>query len=74
MAKKKERRKAELEKQLRNNIIKALDSGLAFSLDELLAALGKRKDSFSVGILREMEDEGVILTSSNGKIKMNTYG
>jgi len=74
IAKKKERRKAELEKQLRNNIIKALDSGLAFSLDELLAALGKRKDSFSVGILREMEDEGVILTSSNGKIKMNTYG
>src|SRR5690554_56184 len=70
LAKKKENKKAELESQLRNRIIKTLNSGLAFSLEELLSAVGTQKDSFAVGLLREMEDEGLVSTESNGKIKM----
>jgi len=70
LAKKKENKKAELESQLRNGIIKTLNSGSAFSLEELLSAVGTQKDLFAVGLLREMEDEGLISTESNGKIKL----
>ena len=67
----KEQRKAELETKLRLRIVEALHKEKTMSMEELLSEAGANNDTFSVGILREMEDEGLIETSEEGKIKLN---
>ena len=67
----KEKRKAELETKLRLRIVEALHKEKTMSMEELLSEAGANNDTFSVGILREMEDEGLIETSEEGKIKLN---
>lgn len=67
---KKDNNKAILKKELIDQILKTLKSGVAFSLKELFAEIGETPDDFSVGLIREMEDEGLIFTEKNGKIKL----
>lgn len=69
VALKKEERKAELESKFRSQVMDTLSSGKVFSLEELLLATRVKNDAFAVGILREMEDEGLIETSEEGNIK-----
>src|SRR5690606_2017904 len=70
IAMKKEERKAELESKLRVQIISTLQKFPELSIEELLSAAGTKNDLFSVGVLREMEDEGLIETADDGKIKL----
>lgn len=70
VAAKKEGRKAELETKLRLRVIETLHKTHSLSLEELLSEAETKNDAFSVGILREMEDEGLIETSGEGKIKL----
>jgi len=70
IAMKKEERKAELESKLRVQIINTLQKFPELSIEELLSAAGTKNDPFSVGVLREMEDEGLIETADDGKIKL----
>ena len=63
-------KRAKLEKQFREKIIKTLEGGLSFPLEGLLSKTGVRNDSFYVSLLREWEDEGLIKMTSEGKIKL----
>ena len=65
----KDEKKAELESRFRSRVIDVLSPGQALSLEELLSALHGKNDPFTLSILREMEDEGIIETSDDGKIK-----
>lgn len=67
---KKDNNQAIVKKKLIDQILKTLPSGVAFSLEELFSELGETLDDFSVGLIREMEDEGLISTEKNGKIKL----
>lgn len=67
---KKDNNKAFLKKKLIDQILKTLTSGVAFSLEELFTEIGETVDDFSVGLIRELEDEGLIFTEKNGKIKL----
>lgn len=69
LAQKKEKRKAELETKIRSQVVDVLASGETFSLEALLQAMGLKNEPFVIGILREMEDEGLLETSGEGKIK-----
>jgi ATP-dependent DNA helicase RecQ len=66
---KKENNKAIVRKKLIDKILKTLAAGEAFSLKELFSEIGENLDEFSVGLIRELEDEGLISTEKNGKIK-----
>jgi ATP-dependent DNA helicase RecQ len=68
----KEKRKAELETKLRLRIVDALRKKSNLSVEELLVETRTRNDAFSVGVLREMEDEGILETSDEGKIKLRS--
>lgn len=68
--KKKENALSEHHKRLESKILKTLAGGEAFSLKVLLAQCGEEPDDFSVGVLRELEDAGVIYTAENGKIRL----
>ncbi len=65
----KDEKKAELESRFRSRVVDVLSPGQALSLEELLSALHGKNDPFTLSILREMEDEGIIETSDDGKIK-----
>ncbi|WP_339902249.1 RecQ family ATP-dependent DNA helicase [uncultured Cyclobacterium sp.] len=67
---KKDNNKALLKKKLIDQILKTLTSGVAFSIEELFTEIGETVDDFSVGLIRELEDEGLIFTEKNGKIKL----
>ena len=67
---KKEERKAERESKLRLQIVNTLQNKGRLSLEKLLSEAGTKSDVFSVGVLREMEDEGLIETSDEGIIKL----
>ena len=66
---KKENKKANRRKNLVSKILKTLAQGEAFSLKELFDGINEDLDDFSVGLIREMEDEGLIITGSTGKIR-----
>tara|TARA_R110002050_G_scaffold1319_2_gene9663 strand:+ start:2218 stop:4140 length:1923 start_codon:yes stop_codon:yes gene_type:complete len=66
---KKENNKAIVRKKMIDKILKTLAAGEAFSLKELFSEIGENLDEFSVGLIRELEDEGLISTEKNGKIK-----
>lgn len=70
LAKKKAKKRSELEIRLREGVIKTLSGGLSFSLEALLSELGVASDLFGVNLLRELEDEGIIMTARDGKIKL----
>ncbi|MEX2591374.1 MAG: ATP-dependent DNA helicase RecQ [Anditalea sp.] len=70
LSRKRAGKESELEKKLREGVIKTLSGGIVFSLETLLSAVGVKNDSFAVGLLRELEDEGIIMTASDGKIKL----
>ncbi len=67
---KKENALSEHQKMLESKILKTLAGGEAFSLEDLLAHCGEEVDDLSVGLLRGLEDEGVIYTGENGKIRL----
>ncbi|MEX2568053.1 MAG: ATP-dependent DNA helicase RecQ [Cyclobacteriaceae bacterium] len=67
--KKKKDRAAEI-KTIRDHVIKTLRGGEAFSLVELLQLSKLNVNDTTVGVLREMEDEALIFTEQNGKIRM----
>lgn len=69
LAQRQEEKLPELETKFREGVLETLKSGLALSVDDLLSVLGFQKSPFVVGLLRELEDEGVILTANDGKIK-----
>jgi ATP-dependent DNA helicase RecQ len=66
---KKENKKANRRKNLVSKILKTLAAGEAFSLKELFDGINEDLDDFSVGLIREMEDEGLIVTGDKGKIR-----
>jgi ATP-dependent DNA helicase RecQ len=66
---KKENKKANRRKILVSKILKTLAGGEAFSLKELFDGINEDLDDFSVGLVREMEDEGLIVTEDKGKIR-----
>jgi len=66
---KKENNKEIIRKNLIQKILKTLALGEAFSLDELFCEIDETLDDFSVGLIREMEDEGLISSEKNGVIK-----
>ena len=70
MKEKRVKKRAKLEKQFREKVIKTLEGGMSFPLEGLLSKTGVRNDSFYVGLLREWEDEGLIKTTNEGKIKL----
>jgi len=72
LAKKRAGKKAELREKLRDDIIETLNSGLSFSMEGLLSAVGVQNNSIFPELLRELEDEGIIITASDGKIKMKS--
>lgn len=56
---------------IRNQILKTLQGGEAFSIKDLFERAKIKVDDTSVGILREMEDESLVTTdATNGKIKL----
>lgn len=55
---------------IRNKILKTLAGGNAFSLMNLLDAAGLSHDMEAAEVLRTMEDEEVIFTEGDGKIKI----
>lgn len=71
LAQKRKKRRSELEIKLREGVVTTLSGGLSFSLEGLLSAVGVQADLFGVSLLRELEDEGIIVTASDGKIKLN---
>src|SRR5690606_7661242 len=70
LAQKREQNIPEIESKFRKGILNSLKSGLALPLEDLLSELAYQKNAFVVGLLREMEDEGLILTANDGKIKL----
>ncbi|GEO21812.1 RecQ family ATP-dependent DNA helicase [Cyclobacterium qasimii] len=66
---KKENNRAIISKNLIQKILKTLEQGEAFSLEELFCEIDETLDDFSVGLIREMEDEGLISSEKNGVIK-----
>ena len=60
------------EMSLRKKIIQTLTSGNSFSLRTLSQTEDFKNDVLTLGILREMEDEGLIFTDSDGTIKLKT--
>jgi ATP-dependent DNA helicase RecQ len=71
LAQKRKKRRSELEIKLREGVVTTLSGGLSFSLEGLLSAVGVQADLFGVSLLRELEDEGIIVTAIDGKIKLN---
>ncbi|WP_235114688.1 hypothetical protein [Cyclobacterium qasimii] len=68
-SKQKENNRAIISKNLIQKILKTLEQGEAFSLEELFCEIDETLDDFSVGLIREMEDEGLISSEKNGVIK-----
>jgi len=66
---KKDNNKEIIRKNLIQKILKTLALGEAFSLGELFCEIDETLDDFSVGLIREMEDEGLISSEKNGVIK-----
>ena len=66
---KKDNNRALISKNLIHKILKTLEQGEAFSLKELFCEIDETLDDFSVGLIREMEDEGLISSEKNGLIK-----
>ncbi|WP_339923240.1 ATP-dependent DNA helicase RecQ [uncultured Cyclobacterium sp.] len=66
---KKDNNRAIISKNLIQKILKTLEQGEAFSLEELFYEIDETLDDFSVGLIREMEDEGLISSEKNGVIK-----
>jgi ATP-dependent DNA helicase RecQ len=56
--------------RIRKKILQTLNAGNLFSLHSLEEISGLKKDPFSVRILRELEEEGLIMTESNGIYKI----
>ncbi|GAB3645484.1 RecQ family ATP-dependent DNA helicase [Echinicola sediminis] len=58
--------------QVRNRLMKTLIGGELFTYKELLTESGvKDTDDEALGLLRQMEDEGVISSLEDGRIKIN---
>lgn len=55
---------------IRKKILKTLSGGNSFSINNLLNAAGVSQDMEAAEVLRTMEDEEVICTGVNGKIKI----
>jgi ATP-dependent DNA helicase RecQ len=70
IAKKRAGKIPELHKKVKDKVIETLNSGLSFSLEGLLSAIGMQHGVIFPEMLRELEDEGMIITESDGKIKM----
>ncbi|NHE55667.1 RecQ family ATP-dependent DNA helicase [Cyclobacterium plantarum] len=68
--KKKEKEAEAINKRIGEKILKTLAEGEAFSLEELIQLAGERLSEHTVGLIREMEDEGLIATGENGKIRI----
>jgi hypothetical protein len=59
------------EKALRKQIIQTLGSGSSFSIYNPEKTPNIKFDNFALGVLREMEDEGFIVSDSKGFYKLN---
>lgn len=70
LANKKAKKGSELDISVRERVIKTLSGGLSFSLEALLSAVGIPSDLFGVSLIRDLEDEGIIMTARDGKIKL----
>lgn len=70
MKEKRLKKRAKIEKKFRERVIETLGKGLSFPLEALLSKAGVRNDPFYISLLREWEDEGLIKTTSDGKIKL----
>ncbi|EOZ96779.1 ATP-dependent DNA helicase, RecQ family [Indibacter alkaliphilus LW1] len=67
-----ERRKSKEDQsvKLRNKILQTLRLGTLFSLHNIQEIPGLKKDDYTVRVLREMEDEGLIICEPNGNYKI----
>lgn len=60
-----------VQENLRKRLLQTLEGGEVFSREELLKkAQTSQEDGVSLALLRELEEEGVIKTQSDGKIKL----
>ncbi|WP_194777130.1 RecQ family ATP-dependent DNA helicase [Pararhodonellum marinum] len=71
LAKRKGKNQLQREKVIKEKILKTLGSGMVLSMSELFYKLKINKDDFSVSVLRALEDEGLIVSLQDGKIKKN---
>lgn len=67
---KKESERGSYHKTLESKILKTLAAGQAFSLRELVDLVGAGSDDDAVEVIRHLEDEGIIITGENGKIRL----
>ena len=51
---------------LRQKILQTLSDGKAFSIHTLQETPGLKNDNLTLGVLREMEEEGLIHAEANG--------
>jgi ATP-dependent DNA helicase RecQ len=58
------------EEQVRKKIIQTLSEGKEFSLYTIQEIPGLKNDQTTIGILREMEDEGLIMSEPSGNYKL----
>jgi ATP-dependent DNA helicase RecQ len=58
--------------RISKKIIQTLSSGNLFSLHNLHEIPGLKNDDFTVRILRELEEEGLIMSESNGTYKIKS--
>lgn len=72
IAKKRAGKTAEWHKKIKDKVVETLNSGLSFSMEGLLSAIGMQHGIIFPELLRELEDEGMIITESDGKIKMKS--
>ncbi|WP_073094649.1 RecQ family ATP-dependent DNA helicase [Cyclobacterium lianum] len=70
LQRKKEKEAGIVNKRLGEKILKTLAEGEAFSMQELIELAGEKLNEDTVGLIREMEDEGLIATGENGKIRI----
>lgn len=56
--------------QVRKKIIQTLEEGKEFSLYTIQEVSGLKNDQTTIGILREMEDEGLIVSEPSGNYKL----
>lgn len=66
---KKENERESLQKRVESKILKTLAGGQAFSLKDLTNLASESPADVTVEIIRQMEDEGLIFTEENGKIR-----
>jgi len=61
----------EEEERLKNKIIQTLQGGTVFSIHTIQEIPGLNNELATMKVLRELEEEGVVLTAQNGNYKLN---